>query len=125
MIPRRYLLATLFIAALLVLLAVVQGPRTRSAGGIAEEPPPVMFSLETFRTLAELPLRDGWAPRFQGTLDPDQPHPWPFGGGFETPWEPASPYLADQGVETRIMYRYPCICSRPTGSWTMAPGTSL
>lgn len=98
MIPRRYLLATLFIAALLVLLAVVQGPRTRSAGGIAEEPPPVMFSLETFRTLAELPLRDGWAPRFQGTLDPDQPHPWPFGGGFETPWEPASPYLADQGV---------------------------
>lgn len=98
MIPRRYLIATLFIAAMLVLLAVVQAPRSRSAGGFATEAPPPLLSLESFRTLAELPLRDGWSPRFQSTRDPDQPEPWPFGGGFETPWEPASPYLADQGV---------------------------
>lgn len=98
MIPRRYLIATLFIAAMLVLLAVVQAPRSRSAGGFSSEAPPPVLSLESFQTLAELPLRDGWSPRFQSTRDPDQPLPWPFGGGFEAPWEPASPYLADQGV---------------------------
>ncbi len=98
MIPRRYLIATLFIAAMLVLLAVVQAPRSRSAGGFATDAPPPLLSLESFRTLAELPLRDGWSPRFQSTRDPDQPLPWPFGGGFGTPWEPASPYLGDQGV---------------------------
>lgn len=98
MIPRRYLIATLFIAAMLVLLAVVQAPRGRSSGGIGTEAPPPLLSLESFRAVAELPLRDGWSPRFQSTRDPDQPEPWPFGGGFGAPWEPASPYLADQGV---------------------------
>lgn len=88
MIPRRYLIATLFIAAMLVLLAVVQAPRSRSAGGFATDAPPPLLSLESFRTLAELPLRDGWSPRFQSTRDPDQPLPWPFGGGFGTPWSP-------------------------------------
>jgi hypothetical protein len=96
-IPKRYLIATLFIAAMLVLLAVVQAPRAKSQGGVATGEVPVALSLESFETLAEYRLADGWAPRFQGTRDPDQQAPWPFAGGFEAPWEPASPFLADQG----------------------------
>jgi len=59
---------------------------------------PVELSMESFETLAEYRLQDGWTPRFQGAQDPDQDKPWPFGGGFGTPWEPASAYLADQGL---------------------------
>ena len=55
-------------------------------------------TLESFETLAEFRLLDGWTPRFQGAQDPDQEQPWPYGGGFEAPWEPASAYLADQGL---------------------------
>ena len=33
MIPKRYLIATLFIAAMLVILAVVQAPRFQKEGG--------------------------------------------------------------------------------------------
>ncbi len=97
-IPRRYLIATLFIAALLVLLAIVQAPRSLREGGVGPAAPEPLYSLDSFETLAECPLRDGWAPRFEGALDPDQPDPWPFPGGFGAPWEPASPYLADQGI---------------------------
>lgn len=97
MIPKRYLIATLFIAAMLVLLAVVQAPRSTNEGGVAKGTAPAGLSLENFETLAEYRLADGWAPRFQGTLDPDQGKPWPFAGGFEAPWEPASPFLGDQG----------------------------
>lgn len=96
-IPKRYLIATLFIAAMLVLLAVVQAPRSRDKGGVAITEAPAALSLESFETLAEYRLLDGWAPRFQGTRDPDQAKPWPYAGGFETPWEPASPFLGDQG----------------------------
>lgn len=96
-IPKRYLIATLFIAAMLVLLAVVQAPRSREKGGVAITAAPASLSLESFETLAEYRLLDGWAPRFQGTRDPDQAEPWPYAGGFETPWEPASPFLSDQG----------------------------
>jgi hypothetical protein len=96
-IPKRYLIATLFIAAMLVLLAVVQAPRSKSQGGVGMGEIPVALSLESFETLAEFRLADGWAPRFQGTRDPDQLDPWPYAGGFEAPWEPASPFLADQG----------------------------
>ncbi|MCE1228310.1 MAG: hypothetical protein LWX11_02295 [Firmicutes bacterium] len=99
MIPKRYLIATLFIAAMLVLLAVVQGPRSREQGGVARTEV-VAASLETFEVIAEYRLQDGWAPRFQGTVDPDQAAPWPYAGGFETPWEPASPFLGNQGFAT-------------------------
>lgn len=97
MIPKRYLIATLFIAAMLVLLAVVQAPRAREQGGVAISEATPALSLETFETIAEYRLLDGWAPRFQGTRDPDQAAPWPFAGGFEAPWEPASPFLGNQG----------------------------
>lgn len=96
-IPKRYLIATLFIAAMLVLLAVVQAPRSRDKGGVAITEAPASLSMESFETLAEYRLLDGWAPRFQGTRDPDQAEPWPYAGGFEAPWEPASPFMADQG----------------------------
>jgi len=96
-IPKRYLIATLFIAAMLVLLAVVQAPRSREEGGVASAAAPTPMSMESFETLAEYHLQDGWAPRFQGTRDPDQTDPWPYAGGFETPWEPASPFMGDQG----------------------------
>lgn len=98
MIPRRYLIATLFIAALLVLLAIVQAPRSLREGGVGSSAPDPIYALDSFETLAEFPLRDGWSPRFSGALDPDQPDPWPFPGGFDAPWEPASPYLSDQGL---------------------------
>ena len=88
----------MFIAAMLMLLAVVQAPRSTREGGAAQESVPVEQTLESFETLAEYRLQDGWAPRFQGARDPDQDLPWPYGGGFETPWEPASAYLADQGL---------------------------
>ncbi|GLH67477.1 hypothetical protein [Geothrix edaphica] len=98
MIPQRYIIATLFIAAMLLLFAVVQAPRPVSAGGVTAVEAPAVMNLGGYESLAELRLVDGWAPRFQGTLDPDQSDPWPFEGGFGTPWEPASPYLGDQGL---------------------------
>lgn len=98
MVPTRYIIATLFIAALLLLVAIVQAPRPARSGGVALVEAPTALTLDGFEVVAELPLEEGWAPRFQGTRDPDQPDPWPFEGGFGTPWEPASPYLGDQGV---------------------------
>jgi len=98
LIPKRYLIATLFIAAMLVLLAVVQAPRTSKEGGVVAAGAPSTLVLETFESLAEYRLLDSWAPRFEGAQDPDQSEPWPFPGGFGTPWEPASPYLGDQGL---------------------------
>jgi hypothetical protein len=97
-IPRRYLFATLFIAAMLLLLAIVQAPKSTREGGVGAPAAVAVMGLDTFETLAELPLVDGWSPRFQGAMDPDQSDPWPFPGGFGTPWEPASPYLMDQGL---------------------------
>lgn len=98
MIPQRYIIASLFIAAMLLLFAVVQAPRPVSAGGVAAVETPALMNLGGYEVLAEWRLEDGWAPRFQGAQDPDQSDPWPFEGGFGTPWEPASPYLADQGL---------------------------
>lgn len=98
MIPKRYLIATLFIAAMLVIMAVVQAPRSKKDGGVITGETPIALTLETFETLAQFELQEGWVPRFQGTRDPDQPDPWPSTGGFNTPWEPASPYLRDQGL---------------------------
>jgi hypothetical protein len=98
-IPKRYLIATLFIAAMLVILAVVQAPRSRKEGGVMiTTDSAVGLTLESFETLAQFELQEGWVPRFVGALDPDQPDPWPFSAGFNTPWEPASPYLRDQGL---------------------------
>jgi len=97
-IPKRYLFASMFIAAMLMLLAIVQAPRSTREGGAVVESAAVEQSLETFETLAEYRLQDSWAPRFQGAQDPDQEQPWPYSGGFGTPWEPASAYLSDQGL---------------------------
>ena len=98
MIPQRYIIASLFIAAMLLLFAVVQAPRPVNAGGVAAVASPAIMNLGGYEAQSEYRLTDGWAPRFQGALDPDQPDAWPFEGGFGTPWEPASPYLADQGL---------------------------
>ena len=98
MIPQRYIIASLFIAAMLLLFAVVQAPRPVSAGGVGSEDAPATMNLGSYEVLAELRIEEGWSPRFLGTQDPDQSDPWPFEGGFGTPWEPASPYLADQGL---------------------------
>jgi len=97
-IPQRYIIASLFIAAMLLLFAVVQAPRPVSAGGVTAMESPAIMNLGGYEAQSEFRLVDGWAPRFQGTRDPDQPDAWPFEGGFGTPWEPASPYLADQGL---------------------------
>ena len=88
----------MFIAAMLMLLAVVQAPRSTRQGGVMTQDATVAQSLDSFEILAEFRLLDGWTPRFQGAQDPDQDQAWPFGGGFETPWEPASAYLSDQGL---------------------------
>jgi len=98
LIPTRYIIASLFIAALLLLAAIVQAPRAPKSGGVATPDTLTALSLESFEVVAEFRLEEGWVPRFQGTLDPDQPDPWPFEGGFGAPWEPASPYLGDQGI---------------------------
>jgi hypothetical protein len=97
-IPQRYIIATLFIAAMLLLFAVVQAPRPVNSGGVGAMEAPAVMNLGGYESLAEFRLTDGWAPRFLGAKDPDQPNAWPFEGGFGTPWEPASPYLADQGL---------------------------
>jgi len=97
-IPQRYIIATLFIAAMLLLFAVVQAPRPVSSGGVAAVEAPALMNLGSNEVLAEFRLEEAWAPRFQGALDPDQSEAWPFEGGFGTPWEPASPYLGDQGL---------------------------
>ena len=83
---------------MLMLLAFVQAPRSTREGGAMVEDAAVDLSMESFETLAEYRLLEGWTPRFQGAQDPDQSQAWPFGGGFETPWEPASAYLSDQGL---------------------------
>ena len=88
----------MFIAAMLMLLAFVQAPRSTREGGAMVPDTAITLSMESFETLAEYRLQDGWTPRFQGAQDPDQAKAWPFGGGFGTPWEPASAYLADQGL---------------------------
>ena len=97
MIPQRYIIATLFIAAMLLLFAVVQAPRPVSAGGVGAAETPAVMNLGGFELVTELRLADGWAPRFQGTVDPDQAEAWPYEGGFGTPWEPASPYWRGRG----------------------------
>jgi hypothetical protein len=97
MIPTKYLIATLFIAAMLLLVAIVQGLRPASGGGIVADAPAAVLSLQSFPVEASSRLEDRWSPRFEGAQDPDQPEPWPFEGGFGAPWEPASPYLLDQG----------------------------
>ncbi|HTL98193.1 MAG TPA: hypothetical protein VL181_05255 [Holophagaceae bacterium] len=97
MLPTKYLIATLFIAGMLLLVAVVQGLRPASGGGIVADAPAAVLSLESFPVEASTRLEDGWSPRFEGAQDPDQSEPWPFAGGFGAPWEPASPYLLDQG----------------------------
>ena len=89
MIPKRYLFASMFIAATLMLLAFVQAPRSTRQGGATVVDTAVELSMESFETLAEYRLQEGWTPRFQGALDPDQEEPWPFGGGFGATWEPA------------------------------------
>ena len=99
MIPQRYLIATLFIAAMLLLVAIGVGLRTPKDGGVGGAGPvPMGLVMESFEAVAEWPLEDGWSPRFIGAQDPDQREPWPFEGAFGAPWEPASPYLADQGL---------------------------
>lgn len=72
----------------------------RASQGNPEPAPAAAVSagLIPFEVAAELRLEDGWSPRFSGAQDPDQPLPWPVEGGFGLPWEPASPYLGDQGV---------------------------
>jgi hypothetical protein len=97
-IPSKYIIATLFIAAMLLLFAVVQAPRPLGEGGVGAADAPAVMSLGAYDPVTDFQLEDGWAPRFQGAVDPDQLEPWPFGGGFGAPWEPASPYLADQGL---------------------------
>ncbi len=96
--PKRYLIATLFIAGMLLLVAVVQAFKPPREGGVALDPAVLSLNLESFETLADLRLEDGWAPRFIGAQDPDQWESWPPEGGFGTPWEPASPYMGDQAV---------------------------
>ncbi|MDP1831793.1 MAG: hypothetical protein Q8K67_07020, partial [Geothrix sp.] len=97
-IPQRYIIASLFIAAMLLLFAVVQAPRPVTAGGVAAVEAPSVMNLGGYDILAEFRLVDGWVPRFHGAQDPDQSEAWPFEGGFGMPWEPASPYLGDQGL---------------------------
>jgi hypothetical protein len=97
LIPQRYLIATLFIAGMLALVMIVRMPKPGSE--VAAVPlSPEVVGLVAFEPETELALRDGWSPRFSGAQDPDQWEPWPFEGGFGLPWEPASPYLADQGL---------------------------
>ena len=98
MIPKRYLIATLFIAAMLLILAVVRGPEAARTGGRPSEGTESPLGLSSFEKIAELRIQEGWAPRFQKALDPDQWEAWPYGGGFGTPWEPASAYIDDQAL---------------------------
>ncbi len=94
--PQRYLIATLFIAGMLALVMVVRAPKAESPSAPAEVT--TMAAAGGFEQITDLRLEDGWSPRFMGAQDPDQGLPWPFEGGFGLPWEPASPYLADQGL---------------------------
>lgn len=99
MIPQKYLIATLFIAAMLLLVAIGVGLRPTGAAGVGVSGAvPVDMVMESFETLAEWPLEDGWSPRFIGAQDPDQREAWPPEGAFGAPWEPASPYLGDQAL---------------------------
>ena len=93
----KYLIATLFIAGMLLLVAIVQGLQPSKGGGMVMDVPVTSLGLESFPIEASTRLEDGWSPRFQGAQDPDQPEPWPVTSGFGAPWEPATPYLQDQG----------------------------
>ncbi len=95
---KRYLIATLFIAGMLLLVAVVQAFKPPREGGVVVDPAVISLNLESFEAIADLRLEDGWTPRFIANQDPDQWESWPSEGGFGTPWEPASPFLADQAL---------------------------
>ena len=96
--PKRYLIATLFIAGMLMLVALMQAFKPAREGGVAPDAAGLSLSLDSFEAITDLRLEEGWTPRFIGAQDPDQLESWPFEGGFGTPWEPASPFLADQAV---------------------------
>lgn len=95
---KRYLIATLFIAGMLLLVAVVQAFKPPREGGVAPDSAVLSLNLDSFEAIADLRLEDGWAPRFTAAQDPDQWESWPPEGGFGTAWEPASPFLSDQAV---------------------------
>ncbi len=95
---KRYLIATLFIAGMLMLVAVVQAFKPARQGGVAPDAAAVSLGFDSFETITDLRLEDGWAPKFIGTQDPDQWESWPPEGGFGTAWEPASPFMADQAL---------------------------
>ncbi|HZU52876.1 MAG TPA: hypothetical protein VFF77_03210, partial [Holophagaceae bacterium] len=66
MIPTKYLIATLFIAAMLLLVTIVQGTRPASGGGIVADAPAAVLGLDSFPMEASTRLEDGWSPRFKG-----------------------------------------------------------
>ena len=59
MIPQRYIIASLFIAAMLLLFAVVQAPRPVGAGGVTAVEAPAIMNLGNYEALAEFPMADG------------------------------------------------------------------
>ena len=95
---KRYLIATLFIAGMLLLVAVVQAFKPPREGGVAPDAAVLSLNLDSFEAIADLRLEDGWTPRFMAAQDPDQLESWPSEGGFGTAWEPASPFMADQAL---------------------------
>ncbi len=95
---KRYLIATLFIAGMLLLVAVVQAFKPPRQGGVVPDAAVLNLNLDSFETIADLRLEDGWAPRFTSALDPDQLESWPPEGGFGTMWEPASAFMSDQAL---------------------------
>jgi hypothetical protein len=80
------------------MLAIVMIVRVPKGDGPSTPAEVTSLAVDGFEQITDLRLEDGWSPRFSGAQDPDQGLAWPFEGGFGLPWEPASPYLADQGV---------------------------
>lgn len=83
---------------MLLLVAIVQAFKPPREGGVAVDPSVISLNLESFETIADLRLEEGWVPRFIANQDPDQWESWPSEGGFGTAWEPATPFMADQAL---------------------------
>ncbi len=83
---------------MLLLVAVVQAFKPPREGGVGQDTAVLSLNLDSFETIADLRLEDGWVPRFTSAQDPDQWESWPSEGGFGTSWEPATPFMSDQAL---------------------------
>ena len=109
LIPTRYIIATLFIAALLLLVAVVQAPRSSKAGGVTVPDTPTALTLDSFEVVADQEMGDDSLKDFNVTgqlSDYDRQNAEKFKASGKGSWITATllNYLAAEGLLAKGTY---------------------